>query len=462
MTTATPSWVADGPPASPAQAMASAPAGASKRIAVRLTVVGTSRATRPAAHQSQAAAEPTCWTSDERSARAAPTAGALATAWPSQTITGPQRRAVAFALCTERPTGQDWPTEAPWGQWRSMTKTGEGRPSMEWNVPAGSATAVGSLPHRDARRAASFMLEQLPVLATIPTLPRRSPAEGMIAQAVLGIQGFGLGPYGALGVDLDRIDPEAPVETDLDSDAFLGFRTFLEAARGRTGPVKWQFVGPVTLGIALQRAGVPSELAFRVAVTAVRSHVQALHRAIAEVLPESRQLVVLDEPSFAEVNDPEFPISLDAAIDAVSGALALIEQTAITGVHSCGAADWVSLIAAGPQVLSFPARPEIVGIGGYLARFLDSGGWVAWGAVPTDGPIPHSGDRPWKALSELWCELVKTGCDAVRLRTQSLITPACGLGLHSETVARHVVKITAELSHRVHSQAVATRLSIGA
>lgn len=333
---------------------------------------------------------------------------------------------------------------------------------MRTNVPAGAATSIGSLPHRDADQAAAFVLHQHPELPALPTLPRRSPAEGMIAQALIGVPGITFGPYGTLSVDPARFDPDAPVETDLEHDRFAGFRAFLRAAEGRTGPVKWQFAGPVTLGIALQRAGVPTSIAFDVAVKAVRSHVGALHHHIAAALPGAHQLVVLDEPSFAEVMEPDFAIALDTAIDLVSGALAMVEPTASTGIHSCAAADWASLIAAGPTVLSLPVAEGLVGVAGYLARFLAGGGWIMWGAVPTDGPIPHSAERPWKALSKLWCELVNGGCDPVLLRTQSLISPAGGLGTHSDAVAKRVLRITGEVAHRVHSQAVATRLSIGA
>ena len=41
----------------------------------------------------------------------------------------------------------------------------------------------------------------------IPSLPRRSPAESLIAQAVVGTPGVTLGQYGAIAVDLDRLDP---------------------------------------------------------------------------------------------------------------------------------------------------------------------------------------------------------------------------------------------------------------
>jgi len=333
---------------------------------------------------------------------------------------------------------------------------------MKLQVPSGAATAIGSLPHRDAAAAAAFALDHLADLPTLPTLPRRSPAEGMIAQAVLGIQGITLGQYGTISVDVGRIDLAAPVVTDLDHDGFAGFRAFLGAAAGRTGAVKWQFVGPVTLGVALMRAGVPSALAFPVAVHAVRSHVDALQQHVAASMPDAQQVIFLDEPSFPEVSDPDFPLALDTAIDSVSGALAMIEQTSVPGVHCCGDADWASLLAAGPSVLSLPVTDNVARVAGYLARFLDSGGWIAWGAVPTDGPIPHTSERPWRNLSKLWCDLVNAGCDAVQLRTQSLITPACGLGLHSEAVAKRVFRLTNEISHRVHSQAVATRLSIGA
>jgi hypothetical protein len=113
----------------------------------------------------------------------------------------------------------------------------------------GMTSGIGSLPHRDVDHAARFVLDHL-ALPAIPSLPRRSPAEGMIAQAVVGIEGITLGQYGAIAVDAAAIDPANPVVTDLQHDAFGGFRAFLAHAPGRVTAVKWQFVGPVTLGMA--------------------------------------------------------------------------------------------------------------------------------------------------------------------------------------------------------------------
>jgi methionine synthase II (cobalamin-independent) len=327
---------------------------------------------------------------------------------------------------------------------------------------AGTATGVGSLPHRDAHAAAEFVLRTCPDLPAIPSLPRRSPAEGMIAQAVVGIRGVTAGQYGSLSVDVDRIDVHAPVVTDIEHDAFGGLRAFLTEAAGRRGPVKWQFTGPVTLGQSLVRAGVPESIAYDVALGAVRSHLVSVHRAVADALPECAQVVVIDEPCLHQIMLPGFPLAPDGAVDLVSGALAALEPVATVGVHCCSDADWPSVLAAGPQVLSLPVSADLVSIAGYIARFLDSGGIVAWGVIATDGPIPATAERPWRQLSDLWCQLVQHGCDPLLLRQRAWITPACGLGLHSEGVAEHVATLVSDVAHRVRNQSTAARLTLGA
>jgi hypothetical protein len=348
----------------------------------------------------------------------------------------------------------------------AQTQTAERRvsPGVLDIIAGGTTTGVGSLPHRDAAVAAEFALRELE-LAAVPSLPRRSPAESMIAQAVVGTPGVTLGPYGSIAVDVTRLDPAGEVVTDLDGDSFVGMRTFLRraAAVGRAGsPVKWQFVGPVTLGVALVRAGAPAAVAFDVAGRAVRSHVHALVGAVDAALPGSAQLVVLDEPWFGDLMSEDFPIAPETAVDLLSGALATIEPLVTTGVHCCAPVDLASLIASGPRVLSIPATRDVTASAGYVQRFLEGGGWVAWGAVATDGPVGVTAGRAWHQLSGLWCELVQQGVDPVALRRQSMITPHCGLGLHSPIVAERLCRMVRDVARRVRDQATAARFVLGA
>src|SRR5262249_26648887 len=208
---------------------------------------------------------------------------------------------------------------------------------MTVHLTAGAATGIGSLPHTDARAAAEFVLERLPDLPAIPSLPRRSPAESMLGQVAAG-GARGAGPPHCRPVVgpprppprtdvVTRLDPEAETVTDLDHDAFGGFRAFLSGAgaAGWRQPVKWQFTGPVTLGVALVHAGVPARLAFTLARRAVQTHLRALNHAVASALPNCPQVVVLDEPAMSGLMQPGFPIDPDGAIALVSGALAAID-----------------------------------------------------------------------------------------------------------------------------------------
>ena len=314
----------------------------------------------------------------------------------------------------------------------------------------GTATGVGSLPHRSVTDAVRFALTEYDVPA-IPSLPRRCPAEGMIAQAVVGINGVTAGQYGSIAVDPAAVDPFAPVITDIATDSFSGLRRFLDhaVALGLEGPVKWQFVGPVTLGVALARAGLPDDVAFAVAVRAVRSHVVSLAMAVAAALPRSPQIVVIDEPWFGELFTPGFPIAPDPAIDLLSGAMASVSGVATVGVHCCGDVDVASLLAAGPDILSIPARPSVVAAAGYLGRFLEDGGRIAWGVVATDGPMFVSPDRQWRDLSDLWAELGKRGIDAALIGRRSIVTAHCGLGSHTPAVAERVCRAVREIGRRI-------------
>lgn len=329
-------------------------------------------------------------------------------------------------------------------------------------IEPAATTGIGPLPHRNARQAAAFCFDAYD-LPAIPSLPRRSPAESAIAQALAGVPGVSPGQYGAVAVDVDRLDPGAAVVTDLHQDHLGGFRAFLDLAseRGYAGPVKWQFVGPISVGVALRRAGAAPEVAFDVALSSVSAHLRALSNAVAETLPDSPQLVLLDEPLIAGMMSREFPIAPDRAIDVLSAAMAALGPSATVGVHSCADVDVATLLESGPQVLSLPLSPAIVPLVGYVERFLQHGGWIAWGAVATEGPIRVTPTSAWHQLSTVWCDLVQRGCDAERLRTQAILTPQCGLAAHTPHVAERVCRTLHDVSRSVRSASAAARLMLG-
>jgi hypothetical protein len=330
-------------------------------------------------------------------------------------------------------------------------------------LPFGLATSIGSLPHEDPSEAVDFVLRHQSRLPAVPSLPAHSGRELMVAQAAAGVRGITVADDGSLDIRIDELDPDDPLEDcGFGGDAWVGLRAFLSAVTDRVDPIKLQLTGPVTFGIALHASGVPAELAFAVARSAVQARAAALMELLDVRLPQCQRLVFLDEPGLTGALDPTFPLGTDDALDLVSGVLARLERDAITGIHCCGPADWKLVMQAGPQVLSLPLDSEVEAAAGSLAQFLERGGWVAWGVVPTDRPLGTTPEFLWRQLSQLWCRLVQEGCDAVRLRTQAMITPACGLAHHGVTQAEQVMAFCAELADRLHDQAIGVRLSVGA
>jgi hypothetical protein len=327
----------------------------------------------------------------------------------------------------------------------------------------GLSTGIGHLPHCDPGDAVEFVLRHNPRLPAAPSLPARSRREGMIAQAASGIAGVTVHADGTLDLDPAAVDPEAPLgDLTFGGDAYGGLRAFLTAVADRDGPIKVSLTGPVTLGVALHAAGLDADTAFAVAGSVVRRRAAALVDHVLGRVPQAQLVAFVDEPAMAWLTQDGFPIGPNEAVDLVSGALAVIERTAVTGLHCCAPADHRLLLAAGPRILSVPVDSGLERYAGLLGDHLDRGGWVAWGAVPTDGPVGTTVERLWRRLSTLWCELSGDGCDPVLLRTNALITPVCGLAHHGTTQAEHVMDLTGRLAARLQDQAVGVRLAAGA
>lgn len=319
------------------------------------------------------------------------------------------------------------------------------------NMPAagtafsdGKSVGTAPLPNDDALAAVALAIDafDLASVPVLPNLPGPTAAERTVELARSGSSG--------------RL---------IEDRSFAAFRAIVDTAGTGSldgSPVVWQHVGPVTLGVALCDAGLDVEPAFERAVEVTRANVVELADAIAEALPSSPQLVVFDEPALAELMSPDFPIPPDQAVDLMSSAMAAVATRATAGIQCARPCDLATMLASGPGVISVPVDPGLVEWAGYLARFHEDGGVVAWGLVPSDSPVALSADRYWRALSDLWCELVRRDCDPVALRRQSMITPGGRLDEHTVAMAERVLRMTAEVSARVKDQANATRFALGA
>ncbi|MBV9412748.1 MAG: hypothetical protein JO148_14245 [Acidimicrobiia bacterium] len=333
-------------------------------------------------------------------------------------------------------------------------------------LSTGVATSIGSLPHTDPGVAATVILDRHPDLPAAPQLPARSAREGMIAQGAHGIAGVTVLDDGNLRVDVEGVQEGLaegiPVDVSLRPPEHGGLLRFLEHIEGRRAPVKVQLTGPVTLGLALARGGVPCRAAFAMASEAVQVRGRAMLDQVARHAPGAPVVVFIDEPSLAVVDHPGFPLPAHAVVDMLTAALASLHGAAATGVHCCGPTRWNLVLEARPDILSLPLalagglEPAAIG------AFLGAGGWVAWGAVPTDAPVSDDVSFLWRRVLGVWSDLVRGGCPSLALRERALVTPACGLAGHGPTQAERALALAAQLGDRMREQATSRRLTIGA
>lgn len=327
-------------------------------------------------------------------------------------------------------------------------------------VLAGTPTAVGSLPHTDAEAAVDLVLDVHERMCAAPELPQRSPREGMVPRWLECLPEVSVADDGS--IELDGNEVGEPV-VSLASEAHAGVTAFFDRLASGSAPaaVKFQVAGPLTLGMALLDAGMPAGVAFERAAEATSAWTEELVAVARRRVGSSEPVLFVDEPALVVWRgDDEPPIPREDAVDLLSGVLAGVE--AVVGVHVCGDGDRRMAVEAGPDIVGFPVMPSVIDDGVALARFLDAGGWIAWGAVPTDRPVGERADHWWNDLVGLWCDLTRGGCDPAALRTQSLVTPACGLAGHGEAQAERILRHCVEIGERVREQAVATRLSVGA
>ncbi|HET9444010.1 MAG TPA: hypothetical protein VFO65_11845, partial [Acidimicrobiales bacterium] len=296
-----------------------------------------------------------------------------------------------------------------------------------------------------------------------PQLPRRGPRESMLGQVSAGMAGVAPAPDGTLvleGAAFAATPPDEP----LDPDAWAATIAFLRAAgaAGRTGPVKLQLTGPVTLAVALALAGGRAQQALAAAEVTVVGRVRALVAAARALAPGVPLVVVLDEPGLPAWNAGGPPRAVERTIDVLSSSMAAAGPSVLVGVHCCAPADWRVVMEAGPDLVSLPVDRSLGDDDAGFAAFLDRGGLIAWGVVPTDRPMGQTDELQWRRLMELWAELSSNGCDPGRLRAQSVLTPACGLALHDPAQVEPVYARVRRIADRLRDQLGENQVCAGA
>jgi hypothetical protein len=163
----------------------------------------------------------------------------------------------------------------------------------------------------------------------------------------------------------------------------------------------------------------------------------------------------MNEPYLASLGSSVIPIDRDSVVAGWKDISAVVEGG--IGVHCCTNTDWAFLVSLGPSVISFDAygnAKEFLLFPDEVAGFMESGGVVAWGIVPSD-PRVFSRETV-DSLTDRYLGIRKTMTEHVEpgiFDARSLITPSCGIQLGTEAEAVAIMEAAAAISTKVRGLA---------
>lgn len=344
------------------------------------------------------------------------------------------------------------------------------------------ATGIGSLPFTEAGRAMQTITKYFTDIPYWPQLPQRGREEHFVNQYLKPLLAMGLLTDDGNKIFFDTTrsdwaenmalfytaylayeegDPGALNEFAFSREFASGFYAFTaEMEKGTRDALmlKGQVVGPLT--VAFQVKDERGRFAYYddqlrdllVKTIAMHSAWQAAELARfglpVMIFIDDPALGVYGQSNYITVTREMIREDMDTVYQAVHWAGGLV------GVHCCDAVDWSILFESGLDVVSFDAYnyfSSIIPFTESLAGFLERGGSLAWGIVPTtnDRALVESEESLIAILDEAWSELTKRGISRDVLVKSSLITPACGAGLLETDLADRICALASSVSKKL-------------
>ena len=339
-----------------------------------------------------------------------------------------------------------------------------------------AATGIGSFPHRDEKEVYPLILQNFPEIPFWPQFPKRSFLEGMIVQFSQGFPNLKWNEKKqTVWVDTNQgFDKEVDrFYTWLENGELEPFQITEEFAKGLRITddlvfekyrkdikyIKGQVTGPITFGLSLtdqeQRPIFYEPTLREILIKHLSSKARWMEKRFNQLFPGLKTILFFDEPSlssfgsaFSSLNREEVILSLNECLSAVKG---------LKGVHCCGNTDWSLLLSTNLDILSFDAYGYLETIALYpkeLKAFLERGGILAWGIVPTsDAILKEEAESLIKRFKEGVKTLSKKGFDPTLLQ-RAIITPSCGLASLPIPLAERVCELTSEVSKKLRENRI--------
>ena len=346
-------------------------------------------------------------------------------------------------------------------------------------------TAIGSLPisgQEAPKNACKIVFENFDSIPFWAQLPNYSHNEDMVFQFSENMPGF-LVQDGKMLFKTDTeefcvqieefyFDWESIINSEnlseceeildkyaLTEDRSSTFKLFLENLKDKNykyakGTITGAFTTSTTICGEDERCAYYDEILRDIVVKSLALKALWQIKEIKKVSPDTTPIIFMDEPSVSQLGSSAFlTVNDDEILNMFNEIASLIKKFGgLAGIHCCGKSNWEIPINAKCDILNFDAYLYTQSMAIYhekIAKFLDEGGFLAFGIVPTfdDKLIQELTEEDLLEKFEQSVEcFVKKGISKEKILKQCFITPACGCGSLSLEGALAVIKHTKNLS----------------
>jgi len=325
---------------------------------------------------------------------------------------------------------------------------------------------IGSLPHTDAAKGAEEVFRAFDI-PFWPQLPKRSFRENMYSQFSQGLPGLVIDDKKrTLHIDSSKDLSgglagiyEAGISGDYDlfgiTEEFAeGFYSFIkEARRHKSGYVKGHITGPVSFGIGVtDEKGKSIIYNDNLKEALVKLLEMKAIWQINKLKPLAEKVIIfIDEPYLANFGSSFVSITREDVISMLDSIIGGIHSKGgLAGIHCCGNTDWSMVAGTKADIINFDAYLYADNLSLYsrdIKRFLESGGYLAWGIVPTsEAVLEETESSLFDRLNLQIKNLEKRAVQRDLILSNSFLTPSCGMGTLSEELTEDVIKKLANLS----------------
>ncbi|TAL25097.1 MAG: hypothetical protein EPN94_05985 [Nitrospirae bacterium] len=309
-----------------------------------------------------------------------------------------------------------------------------------------STTGIGSLPYTNPEEACRIILSTFDI-PFWPQLPKLSFREWMIPQYSEGM------PYVKIDLKKETICVDRSKSDELErfyesyrddsriaisEDYAKGLHTFLRTAKHRFQFLKGHITGPLTFTLGLKDTDGRlvyfdeelREVALMLLKAKIRWQVDVLKQLADNII------IFIDEPILSALGSSAYlGVNPDEAMRLIRETADTVKEAGgISGIHCCGNADWPSVLTSGVNILNFDAYGYFDALSMYnsdVLEFLEKGGYLAWGIVPTTDAIRNETFDSIKKRLSSGIEKMSKQIPSDLILSRIILTPSCGTGSRS-------------------------------